>query len=258
MRDLNPTCRSASLRLGLLLLALLLPGAGAVLAEPGYEYGTPSPGGTGKVYMGREIARYMSFHGAAWLERAEREREERPDLLMPLLKLEPGMTVADIGAGTGYHARRIARLVGPEALVYAVDIQPEMLDLLERRASAAGLDNVRTVLGEADDPRLGEETLDVALVIDVYHELEFPHEMVQRIEQALRPGGRLVLVEYKAEGARIPIHPLHKMTEAQIRAEMQRHALAWERTERMLPWQHVVVFRKPVATGADSPRAEDR
>lgn len=247
MRRLNLTHRGGLMRVALLLLAFLLPGAGGALAEPGYEYGTPSPGGTGKLYMGREIARYMSFHGAAWLERAEREREERPDLLMPLLKLEPGMSVADIGAGTGYHARRIARLVGPEAVVYAVDIQPEMLDMLERRASAAGLDNIRTVLGAADDPRLPEASLDVAIFIDVYHELEHPHEMIERVERALRPGGRLVLVEYKAEGARIPIHPLHKMTEAQIRTELQRHAFVWERTEGMLPWQHVVVFRKPGA-----------
>jgi ubiquinone/menaquinone biosynthesis C-methylase UbiE len=213
-------------------------------AEPRYAQTAPSPDGTGRVYMGREIARVMSFHGAAWLEREERLREERPDRLIAELALVPGMVVADIGAGTGYHSRRMAREVAPGGRVYAVDIQPEMLAQLAALARARGLTNVEPVLGTPTDPRLPDASLDLAIMVDVYHELEAPHEMLERLVRALKPGGRLVFVEFKGEDDAVPIRRLHKMTEAQVRREASVHALEWERTVATLPWQHAIVFRK--------------
>jgi SAM-dependent methyltransferase len=223
-----------------LLLALACTAAGA---DSRYSVTTPSADGIGRVYMGREIARVMSFHGAAWLERSERLREERPDRLIAELGLAPGMTVADIGAGTGYHSRRMAQAVAP-GIVFAVDIQPEMLRQLQALAAERGIANIRPVLGAPDDPRLADASIDLAIMVDVYHELESPHEMLQRVVQALKPGGRLVFVEFKGEDDAVPIRRLHKMTEAQVRKEASVHALEWERTVATLPWQHAIVFRK--------------
>ena len=201
--------------------------------------------GIGKVYMGREIAGVMGWQGAAWLEREEREKEERTDLLLRELALAPGMNVADVGAGTGYLSRRMAPLVAPGGTVFAVDVQPEMVRMLEEGAKKAGLANIRPVLGADKSVQLAASSIDMAVLVDVYHELEFPFEVMASLERALRPGGRVVLVEYRAEDARVPIKPLHKMSEAQIRRELAVHAgWAWERTGRSLPWQHVVVFRK--------------
>ena len=210
-----------------------------------YEQGTPSADGIGKRYMGREIAQVMGWQGAAWLEREEREREERTDLLLPELALKPGMVVADIGAGTGYIARRMATLVGPSGVVYAVDVQPEMVEMLKALAARAGLAQVRPLLGGVDDVRLPAASVDLAIMVDVYHELEFPREVLASIVRSLKPGGRVVFVEYRAEDARVPIKPIHKMSEAQVRREASASALTWERTAGGLPWQHVVVFRKP-------------
>lgn len=212
---------------------------------PVYEQKAPSADGIGKRYMGREIAQVMGWQGAAWLEREEREREERTDLLLPELALKPGMVVADIGAGTGYIARRMAALVGPMGVVYAVDVQPEMIRMLQSLSAKAGLAQVKPVLGAADDVRLPAASVDLAIMVDVYHELEFPREVLASIVRALKPGGRVVFVEYRAEDPRVPIKPLHKMSEAQVRREAAVLALNWERTASGLPWQHVIVFRKP-------------
>ncbi len=209
-----------------------------------YGETAPSVDGIGKTYQGREISAVMGWQGAAWLEREEREREERGSVLLRELALQPGMDVADVGAGTGYYSRRIAPLVGPEGQVYAVDVQPEMVAMLQETASRPGLDNIVPVQAGVDDPKLAPGSIDLALMVDVYHELEYPHEVLTRLVQALRPGGRLVLVEYRAEDDRVPIKPLHKMSEAQVRREASLHALEWERTADTLPWQHVVVFRK--------------
>ncbi len=209
-----------------------------------YRTVAPSVDGIGKTYEGREIAGIMGWQGAAWLEREEREREERGSVLLRELALKPGMAVADIGAGTGYHARRIAPLVGAQGKVFAVDVQPQMVAMLRAAAKRPGLSNLVPVLGTATDPKLAPGSLDLALMVDVYHELEFPYEMLQNIVRALKPGGRVVFVEYRAEDARVPIKPLHKMSQAQIKREALRHALVWERTADTLPWQHVVVFRK--------------
>ena len=209
-----------------------------------YSRITPSADGIGVVYMGREIASVMGWQGAAWLERAEREQEERGDLLLRELGLRAGMSVADIGAGTGYYARRMAPLVGSTGTVYAVDVQPEMVKMLTDSAKKAGLANIKPVLGTLDNVMLPDASIDLALMVDVYHELEFPFEVLQSLMRALKPGGKVVFVEYRAEDARVPIKPLHKMRIAQIRLEAAQHALAYERTASTLPWQHVVAFTK--------------
>ena len=245
--------RTGALRLrcitAVLCAALLMPMSAvpASLAEalPAYEQRARSADGIGKRYMGREIAQVMGWQGAAWLEREEREREERTDLLLPELALKPGMVVADIGAGTGYIARRMATLVGPSGVVYAVDVQPEMVEMLKSLAARAGLAQVKPMLGGVDDVRLPAASVDLAIMVDVYHELEFPREVLASIVRSLKPGGRVVFVEYRAEDARVPIKPIHKMSEAQVRREASASALTWERTAGGLPWQHVVIFRKP-------------
>lgn len=215
-----------------------------LLAQERYESIPPGPDAIGKRYMGRDIAAVMDWHGAAWLERTSREREERPDLLLSELQLRPGMDVADIGAGTGYHARRMARAVAPGGTVYAVDVQPEMLRMLEHLAREDRLDNFRVVAATQRNAQLRPQSLDLALMVDTYHELAYPFEVVDSIVRALRPGGRLVLVEYRAEDPKVNIRPLHKMSEAQVRKEMAVHPLRWERTVGSLPRQHLIVFRK--------------
>ena len=230
----------------LLVAALFVAMPSAQAGDPSrYSTVNPSADGIGKTYRGREIAQVMSYHGADWLEREERGREERPDLVIGALELKPGMTVADIGAGTGYYAWRIAQLIGRSGTVYAVDIQPEMVRLLERQIARRGVSNVQPLLGSATDPRLPPGTLDLAFMVDVYHELEFPHEMLQAIVRALKPGGRLVFVEFRGDDPRVPIKRLHTMTEKQVRRETDAFGLEWLKTVRDLPWQHVIVFRKP-------------
>jgi len=230
----------------LLLHLLVLPGAFAEEPAPrSYATVRASPDGIGKVYMGREIARVMTFHGAHWLERPERMEEERPDRVLATLDLKPGMTVADVGAGSGYYSWRIAERVGAGGTVYAVDIQPEMVRLLQRQMTQRGAANVKAILGTSTDPRLPEATLDLALMVDVYHELEYPFEMLASITRALKPGGRLVFVEFKGNDPAVPIKPLHTMTEAQVRREAAAvHALEWQKTVGDLRWQHVIVFRR--------------
>ena len=206
-----------------------------------------SADGIGKTYLGREIAGVMGWQGAAWLERSERQQEERGDLLLRELGLKPGMAVADIGAGTGYYARRMAPLVGSGGsggVVYATDVQPEMMTMLEDGAKKAGLTNIKPVLGGLQNVNLAAESIDLAIMVDVYHELEYPFEVVESLVRALKPGGRIAYVEYRLEDPRVPIKALHKMSEVQVRKEAAAHALVWERTANTLPWQHVVIFRK--------------
>ncbi len=203
-----------------------------------------NPDGIGKRYMGREIAGVMGWQGAAWLEREEREKEERTDVLLKALALKPGMTVADIGAGTGYLSRRMAAAVAPVGSVLAVDVQPEMVRMLKRLAQQKGLSNIVPSLGTDTDVKLPAASVDLAIMVDVYHELAYPFEVMESIIRALKPGGQLVFIEYRAEDANVPIKALHKMSEAQIRREAEVHALVWDRTVASLPWQHMVVFKK--------------
>jgi SAM-dependent methyltransferase len=214
-----------------------------VVGDRRYRKIPPSQDGIGKVYLGREIAGVMGWQGAAWLEREERGRQERGDLLLRALGLRQGMQVADIGAGTGYYARRIAPLLRPGGNVYAVDVQPEMIGMLTDLAKKAGLENVHPVLAAEDDVKLPAASIDLAIMVDVYHELAFPYEVMESIVRALKPTGRVALVEYRAEDLRLPIKPLHKMSQAQIRREAAQHALVYERTDNSLPWQHVMIFR---------------
>lgn len=228
----------------LLSCCLAAPLSAATPVDARYGRVTATDGGIGKTYRGREIAQVMGWQGAAWLEREEREREERGSLLLRELRLKPGMMVADVGAGSGWHARRIAPRVAPKGKVYAVDVQPQMVAMLQGWAKRPGFSNLIPVQATATDPKLAPASIDLALMVDVYHELEYPHEMLQAIVRALKPDGRLVFVEYRAEDDSVPIRPLHKMSEAQIRREAALHALDWERTATTLPWQHAVVFRK--------------
>jgi SAM-dependent methyltransferase len=225
-------------------LCLLFAGACLAAQSPGYLQGKASADGIGKRYMGREIAHVMGWQAASWLEREEREREERTSVLVDELGLKAGMVVADVGAGSGYLSRRMAPLVAPGGRVLAVDIQPEMLAMLAELAEDPRYPNIEPVLGSAGDTRLPAQSVDLAIMVDVYHELEYPYEVLSSIVRALKPGGRVAFVEFRGEDANVPIKPLHKMTERQIRREAGAHALTWERTSRRLPWQHLVVFRK--------------
>lgn len=205
--------------------------------------------GIGKVYMGRQIAQVMGHEGADWLERKERAQEEKPEVVMQLMHLKPGDVVADIGAGSGYYTRRMARAVGKAGKVYAVDIQPEMLQILTNTLSAEGITNVVPTLGTERDPKLPAGQIDLALMVDVYHEFSYPYEMVDALCRALKPGGRLVFVEYRKEDKWVPIKELHKMTDAQVRKEMSVQPLKWEKTvSDQLPWQHFIEFRKVDST----------
>ena len=220
--------------------------ADADLENSHYTTGLPSRDGIGKFYMGREISHVMGHLGAGWLERPERERQERTDLLIAGLSLSDDFVVADIGAGTGYFTFPVAQRV-PRGKVFSVDIQPEMLARVERRKALENIANVETVLGEEDDPKLPAKEIDLAFIVDAYHEFSFPREMGERLKESLKPGGRLVLVEYRAEDRRVPIKRLHKMSELQVKQEMAAIGLDWIRTESYLPQQHVLIFQKPTA-----------
>jgi ubiquinone/menaquinone biosynthesis C-methylase UbiE len=193
---------------------------------------------------GRVYARTMSVDGAPWLERREREDEENPDLALRLLRIRKGAAVADIGAGSGYFTIRMAKIVGPEGKVYASDIQPGMLNLLQQNVAKARLANVVPVLGAADDPKLPGDSVDLAIMVDVYHEFSEPQRMLQRIREALKPDGRLVLLEYRAEDPNVPILRDHKMSKAQVKQELEHEGFKQSRVYDDLPWQHLFIFTK--------------
>ena len=193
---------------------------------------------------GRVYAQTMSVQGAPWLDRREREDEENPDLAIRLLRIRKGATVADIGAGSGYISIRMAKTVGPMGKVYASDIQQGMLELLQQNVRKAKLDNVIPVLGAIDDPKLPADSLDLAIMVDVYHEFSEPQKMLQRIREALKADGRLVLLEYRAEDANVPILPDHKMTKAQVKQEVEHEGFRQSRVYDDLPWQHLFIFTK--------------
>jgi ubiquinone/menaquinone biosynthesis C-methylase UbiE len=231
----------------LLLLAIIFPAAAEEKKKDGrYSWHTNhDPNGIGKFYMGREIAIVMGHQAAGWLERPEREEEEQPKKLLKALKLEQGMAVADIGAGSGYHTFRMAPLVGAKGKVYAVDIQPEMLDIIKRRMKYDNIKNVEPILGAEADPKLPDASIDVILLVDVYHEFAQPYEMTQKMVKALKPGGRLIFVEFKKEDPKIPIKEVHKMSERQVIKEMDEFKeLKHANTNSDLPWQHIITFKK--------------
>lgn len=194
---------------------------------------------------GRVYAQPMGVQGAPWLERAEREEEEEPEHALRILKLQKGNVVADIGTGSGYMAVRMAKIVGPSGKVYANDIQVGMLDLLRKNVEKARLTNVTPVLGAFDDPHLPAAALDLALMVDVYHEFSQPQVMLQKIREALKPGGRLVLLEYRAEDPAVPILPAHKMTREQVKLEVEHEGFTLASVNEDLPRQHLFVFTRP-------------
>lgn len=213
--------------------------------DPLYTFSDASRDGTGKFYLGREISQVMGHPAINWLERRNREDEEAPTRAIAAIDLPRDATIADIGAGSGYYTFRLAQSVVPDGEVFAVDIQPEMLEFLRTRSKERQVTNVRPHLGTVESANLEPASIDAALFVDAYHEFSHPREMMESIFSALRPGGRIFLLEYRAEDPDVPIKRLHKMTEAQAREEMEAVGLQWSATHDFLPWQHFMVFRKP-------------
>ncbi len=242
--------RTAAIALSLVLLQSAAcsasePEAAAIDAgDAVYRSGPASRDGIGKFYMGREISHVMGHRGAMWLERPEREREERTDLLIQSLPLSENSVVADIGAGTGSFSFPIAERVAA-GKVLAVDIQQEMLDIIEARKANGAPANVEAVLGDEKNPNLADSSVDLILIVDAYHEFSYPYEMGSAMARALKPGGQLVLIEYRGEDPSVPIKKLHKMSESQAKRERAAIGLEWVRTEDSLPQQHFLVFKRP-------------
>jgi ubiquinone/menaquinone biosynthesis C-methylase UbiE len=193
---------------------------------------------------GRRFAEVMDGRGAAWLDRPERETEEAPDEALNIIGIKRGSSVADIGAGSGYMTIRLSKRVGANGIVYANDIQQPMLDILDKRLKSGRLTNVQLILGRPDDPKLPPASVDLALLVDVYHELSQPQAMLKRLHEALKPGGRLVLLEYKKEDPSIPIRPEHKMSVAEAKMEVEPEGFRLGRVDDGLPWQHVLIFNR--------------
>jgi ubiquinone/menaquinone biosynthesis C-methylase UbiE len=194
---------------------------------------------------GRKIADVMGYGGWQWLLRPERAEEEKPDLAIHLMGVEEGMTVADIGAGAGYFSVRLAKKVGPEGKVYANDIEPRMLELLKAYAAKNEVDNIQPVLGAIDDPQLPAGALDLALMVDVYHEFSEPQAMLAGIKRALKPGGRIVLLEYRKEDRDLAIKADHKMSVKTVRRELEHEGFEFVKLLPQLPRQHLLIFEKP-------------
>jgi ubiquinone/menaquinone biosynthesis C-methylase UbiE len=246
------------MRVCLALTVLLSPLATPLRAEPVAPpvplYETRplhDPNGIGKFFLGREIAHVMGHQAADWLERPEREEEEKTDVMVEALKFKEGEVVADIGCGSGYVSRKIARKIGEKGIVYGVDIQQEMLDLLAKRMAMFRIGNVRPVIGTTTDPKVPAESCDTMIMVDVYHEFDQPYEMIRSMIAGLKPGGRIVFVEFRKEDPAVPIKEVHKMSEAQVRKEMAVHPeLTFEQNIGTLPRQHLIVFRKKGGSAA--------
>jgi len=232
--------------LSLLGIGLGVPSAGTAVAQPQAVQIDAAVDQTVVIppaqthHMGREIAQTMHFTGAPWLVRESRQREEDCRTMLEALGVKPGQTVCDMGCGNGFYTLQLARLVGPRGRVYAVDIQPEMLQMLARNAAEARLANIRPVLGTPIDPRLPAGAIDMMLCVDVYHEFSHPEAMLGKIKESLAPDGQLVLVEFRGEDPAVPIKPLHKMTKAQVRAELEPAGFEMVREFDRLPWQHLL------------------
>lgn len=228
----------------LLVTACSVPIAPSVSSSTVYETRkVHHPDGIGKFYMGREIAQVMGHQGAGWLERSSREVEEKPAVAIAALNLRPTDVVADIGAGTGYFSFRMSDRL-PQGKVFAVDVQPEMIEILNSLSQEKGITNVEPILGRVDHPNLPDNSIDLAIIVDAYHEFEYPREMMQGIVKALKPDGRVALLEYRGENPLIPIKGLHKMTQRQVKKEMQAVGLIWQQTQDSLPQQHLMIFGK--------------
>jgi SAM-dependent methyltransferase len=221
------------------------PQAGKSPVDSCYEVrAIHDPSGTGKFYMGREIAQVMGPGGIGWLDRPEREEQEHPEIVISALNLHEGETAADLGAGSGYFTFRMAKQVGKTGRVLAVDIQEEMLETLRQRSIAGGFNNVEEIRATETDPHLPEDSVDLVLMVDVYHELSYPFEVMTKVREALKPDGRVVFVEYRKEDPSIPIKELHKMSIEQLVKEMNAVGLTRARIVESLPSQHIVIFKK--------------
>ena len=225
------------------LLILFLTISLCTLGQDRYKIRPGDPNGINKWYMGRQIAHVMSHFGIDWLEREEREMEENTSLLLKNLAVKPGMVVADIGAGSGYHSALLSKMVGT-GKVFAVDVEPEMIAYLNQRIKQEKLLRIVPVLSTEQKVSLPENTIDMMLLVDVYHEFSFPYEMALSMRAALKPGGKLVLVEFRAEDPTVPIKTIHKMSEAQAIKEFKAAGFAFHKNIDNLPWQHCMVFIK--------------
>ncbi|MBW4662434.1 MAG: class I SAM-dependent methyltransferase [Drouetiella hepatica Uher 2000/2452] len=240
----------------LLVTACSVPIAPPVSSSTVYETReVHHPDGIGKFYMGREIAQVMGHQGAGWLERSSREVEEKPAVAIAALNLQPTDVVADIGAGTGYFSFRMSDRL-PQGKVFAVDVQPEMIEILNSLSREKGITNVEPILGRVDHPNLPDNSIDLAIIVDAYHEFEYPREMMQGIVKALKPDGRVVLLEYRGENPLIPIKGLHKMTQRQVKKEMQAVGLIWQQTQDSLPQQHLMTFGKSAGEKGSSEKGQ--
>jgi SAM-dependent methyltransferase len=227
------TCLPGSRRRVVVVAAIVAAGAAAtIFAQAGQRHPV----------SGRVIARVMGYEGAAWLERPEREREEEPSKAITALGIKPGQVVADVGAGSGYYTVRLAQQVGTSGKVFAVDIQPEMLTLLRQRVGRERLTQVEVSQAIETDPRLPQNQLDLILMVDVYHELARPQEMLRQLRTALKSDGRLVLIEFRKESAWVPIREEHKMSVTEARMELEAEGYRFDRVIDVLPWQHILVF----------------
>jgi ubiquinone/menaquinone biosynthesis C-methylase UbiE len=222
----------------------LAPSATESAPEP-YVFSDPSPDGIGKFFHGREISQVMGHPAIEWLERDNREDEEAPSRAIAMLDLAPSAVIADIGAGSGYYTFRIAPKL-PLGRVMAVDIQPEMLEFVKNRSAELGITNVVPHLSTIRSVNLPEKSIDAALMVDAYHEFSDPAEMLASLFHALKPGGRIFLLEFRAEDPAVPIKPLHKMTESQAQLELESAGFRFVENRDGLPWQHFLVFEKPV------------
>jgi ubiquinone/menaquinone biosynthesis C-methylase UbiE len=226
-----------------LLSTLFLTVSLFTLGQDRYKIRAGDPNGINKWYMGRQIAHVMSHYGIDWLEREEREMEENTSLLLKNLAVKPGMVVADIGAGSGYHSALLSKMVGT-GKVFAVDVEPEMIAYLNARIKQEKLTRIVPVLSTEQKVSLPENTIDMMLLVDVYHEFSFPYEMALSMRAALKPGGKLVLVEFRAEDPTVPIKTIHKMSEVQAIKEFKAAGFAFDKNIDNLPWQHCMVFTK--------------
>ena len=197
-----------------------------------------------KIYMGRRIAQTMHYTGAEWLIRDEREREERCSLMLANLGVKPGMTICDMGCGNGYHTLQMAKMTGEQGMVVGVDVQPEMLGFLRERMEKQGIENVIPILGGYHNPHLPPATIDLVLLVDVYHEFSYPQQMLASMRASLKPNGVVVLVEYREEDPKVPIKPLHKMSKAQVNKELLANGFKLVSEFDKLPWQHMMFFGK--------------
>ena len=213
------------------------------LGQDRYKISTGDPNGINKWYMGRQIAQVMSHYGIDWLEREEREMEENTSLLLKNLAVKPGMVIADIGAGSGYHSALLSKMVG-SGKVFAVDVEQEMIFYLNERIKQEKLSSIVPVLSEEQNVSLPDNTVDMMLLVDVYHEFSYPYEMALSMLAALKRGGKLVLVEFRSEDPAVPIKTIHKMSEAQAIKEFKAAGFVFDKNIDNLPWQHCMVFTK--------------